>query len=269
MILKNHTGKKIPHHLGNFRGMGPVLGVFRVKALYSWISAIVGLLIVSSALLGLISSGLEIILNIARYGPLMAGNSIFFLPLAILLFFIGLAFAVRGISNLNKWVVIYDRGLVFSNGDNLIFWFWQDVELLYSAITSISFFGLFPATTYSYTLRKINGSSLRLNNEFEKIAVIGEFISQNVPPQQYRRLIQMLEAGKTVTLGDLLISRQAVSIKNQQFYWKEIESLNIKDGYLRIKKTGQGKSSSVKAQISSIPNVEAFYNLAARMINRN
>jgi hypothetical protein len=249
--------------------MGRVIAVFPVKPTEGWIKALVGILMIVVAIQLSIYSLLDLILTVARYGPLMVGNSVLLLPFAFTILLPGVVWTIQGSTNLSKAVTIFDRGLVYRQGARLRSLYWEEIDWFFTSITEQSVFKLFPSMEYTYTLINANGAPIKLGNKFINIQYLGQLLGKMIPPHQFRRSIKKLGNGNSVNLGVLSYTLKGIILNQKQFAWSTIHSIRLADGLLIVDTNNGRYWSSYKAPIAKIPNIEAFLMLATRMLRNN
>jgi hypothetical protein len=183
-----------------------------------------------------------------------------------LMLLFGILAAVNAFLNWNKSAVVYEKGLAYSDNKGLQTWGWQEVELFYVAITKHYHNGIYTGTTYLYTLKKADGSRLKLDNKFKQIEALGRLAGQKVAPYQYDRLLQKLRNGQTVQLGPIAIDKESIAVGKKTYPWNEVEQVGIQKGYMSIKKKAGGWFSGASAPVSAIPNLDALFAVVNQIV---
>jgi hypothetical protein len=243
------------------------LGVYRIGAANRWVSAILGVILIGGAGLAAIYGVYDAFVQIAKHGPVMLSKTIIpsFIIAGLLLLF-GVLTAVNAFLNWNKSVVVYEKGLAYSDAKGLQTWGWQEVEWFYAAITKHYYNGIYTGTTYRYTLQNRDGLRLKLDNKFKQIEILGRLIGQKVAPYQYDRLMQKLRGGQTVLLGPIAINKDSISVRKKTYLWDEIEQVSIQKGLMSIKKRAGGWFSGVSTPVSAIPNLDALFAVVNQIV---
>jgi hypothetical protein len=251
-------------------GLGPRHAVFRITANNGWISALIGTILVAGAGLFIIYAVFDTSVQVARYGPVVVVNTAFLpLVIALLLLLPGLLAIIKAITNWNKYVIVFDQGLGYSENNKIKTWYWKDVEWFYVSVTKHYNNGIHTGNTNQYTLKKVDGTELKLDNKFERIEILGQLIGQKVTPYQYINLLNKIHAGQTVKLGRVSIHKDFLTINKKTYTWDEVDTVEIQDGYAKIKKRGGGWFSGASAPVSSIPNIDALLTVLARIVKVN
>jgi len=254
--------RQVPNQYASARGLGTRLGIFKITAINTWISALAGILLIGGSGLVVVYTAYDTFVQFLRYGPVMIGETIIApLILGIVLFFPGIWALINAHSNWKKSVTVYRRGLVYNDNRGIQIWYWQDIEWFYVAVTKH-----FTNTEHQYILQKANGNKLKLDNKFENIKFLGPLIGRKIAPYQYRKLLQKIRAGKTVRLGQVSIGKHNLAINTRAYPWEEVEAFELKDGFAGIKKRGGGWFSGARAPASSIPNLDALFTVVAQIV---
>jgi hypothetical protein len=253
---------QVPKRSTSANGLGPMLGIFKVTAINTWISATLGILLIGASGSVAVYAGYDTLVQLIRYGPVTLVETILVpLVLSFLLFIPGALTVINAHLSWKKSVVVYERGLTYSDNSGIQVWYWQDIEWFYAAVTKN-----FTSRTHQYILQKTNGNKLRLDNKFESITLLGPLIGRKIAPHQYRKLLYKIRAGQTVRLGQVSIGRHNLAINKKIYSWDEVDALELKNGYAGIKKRGGGWFSGAKAPVSNIPNLDALFTVVAQIV---
>jgi hypothetical protein len=258
---------QVPEQFASVYGLGIPLDVYPVGAVNRWVSAIFGVILIGGAGLAAIYGMYDAAVQVAKYGPVMFSKTIVPpLIIAALMLLFGILAAVNAFLNWNKSVVVYDKGLAYSDNKGIQTWGWHEVELFYVAITKHYHSGIYTGTTYLYTLQKADGVRLKFDNKFKKIESLGQFVGQKVASYQYDRLLQKLRSGQMVQLGPIAINKDAISVEKKAYPWGEVELVGIQKGYMSIKKKGGGWFSGASTPVSAIPNLDALFAVVDQIV---
>lgn len=250
---------QVPEQFSSVFGLGAPTGVFKASNASRWVSAIAGVALLGGAALTVIYGIYDSYTQTEKYGSAVLGRTL--TPpacIALILFLLGAGLAVSAFVNWNKAAVVYEKGLAYNDRKGLRAWRWDEINHFFMAITKHYYNGIPTGTTYVYTLRKTDGSQIKLDNKFAGIQELGKAIQQGVFPLQYERLVQALKNGQTVALGSVILSKDEIVIGKKAFPWAEVEQVGIQRGFVSVKKKGGGWFSGASASVASIPNLEAL-----------
>jgi hypothetical protein len=259
---------QIPEEFSSVYGLGLPTGLFLIGSASRWVSAVFGLLLLGGAALAVVYGMYDTYVQTAKYGPAVFQRTV--TPpvcIAAIMFLFGLWLALSAFVNWKKAVVLYEKGLAYNDRKGLQTWRWEEIHYFFIAITRHYYNGIPTGTTTLYTLKKPDGSQLKLDNKFSKIQVLGKFIQQNVFPLHYERLVQALKNGQSVTLGSVALSKDGITIGKKAFPWAEVEQVGIQSGFVSVKKKGGGWFSGASAPVASIPNLEAMLAVVDQVVN--
>ncbi|MEV5703522.1 DUF6585 family protein [Actinoallomurus sp. NPDC052274] len=76
--------------------------------------------------------------------------------------------------------------------------------------------------------------------------------------------VAAVQAGQTLTFGDISISREAVWASGKTVPWVQIQEIKVKDGRVSLRVHGKWLSLTT-TMVRSIPNFFVFYALAERL----
>lgn len=262
-----NTSVQVPEEFIGVYGLGVPVDIYPATAWNRWVSAIMGVLLLGGAGLVGIYGFYNTYVQVAKYGSVMLSKTIT-VPLIIagLLLLFGILAAVNAYQSWNKSVVVYEKGLAYSDNKGVQTWGWHEVEWFFFSITKHYHNGIYTGTTYLYTLQKADGSKLKLDNKFKKVEALGQFVGQKVAPIQYDRLVQKLRSGQTVVLGPIAISKDYITLGKKNYPWGEVEQVGIQKGYMNIKKKGGGWFSGASSPVSAIPNLDALFAVVNQIV---
>ena len=266
MHYQNSPGHVLDQNTG-YSDSRSVLGVFRVTALKSWISAIIGIILVCGAGLAIVYAMIDITLQVITHGPALTGYVIF-LPvvIAMLLLISGFPLLLSGFLNWKKSIVVFDKGLSYTDHNGVRDWDWGNIEWFFITITRYYHFGIHTRTRYQYILKSLSGSELKLDDRLVNIETLGQIIAQKVTPIQFRKILHATRAGQTVKLGPISIDKNGLGVDQRTYTWDDIDSVEIKNGYFKVRKRGDGLFISPKTPISAIPNLDALVRIISQIV---
>jgi hypothetical protein len=258
---------QVPEQFIGVYGLGAPTDVYPVGASNRWISAIFSVLLIGGAGLAVIYGIYDTYVQVAKHGPVMFSRAIT-VPLIVagLLLLFGILAAVNAYQSWNKSVVVYEKGLAYSDNKGIQTWGWHEVEWFFFSITKHYHNGIYTGTSYLYTLQKADGSKLKLDNKFKKVEALGQLVGQKVAPIQYDRLLQKFRSGQTVVLGPIAISKDCITMGKKNYPWGEVEQVGIQKGYMNIKKKGGGWFSGASSPVSTIPNLDALFAVVNQIV---
>jgi len=174
--------------------------------------------------------------------------------LAPLLFVVIALFAlVRALTNWNKAIVLYERGLAFKDRRGLHAWRWEEIQTLYSSVVRKLYMGIIPVgTSRSYTVVNDRNEMLHFDQGLARARDAAELIRRAAQPHMLARSIQAYHAGQVVNFGVLAVSRQGLHQGQRIHPWSQVREVKVHDGRLRILPQG------VRVATAGVANLDVF-----------
>lgn len=160
----------------------------------------------------------------------------------------------------------YEEGLVLECAGKQQTVRWEAIQTCTQAITRHYTNGIYTHTSHLYTLVLTDGTKIKLNDNYKKVAGLGEIIQTEVSKVQLPRYVADFQAGRPVTFGDLVFDSNGITRGKTFIAWSEFKYMDFKNGVLRIHKDKEGlkekllTGGSIAMQVSTLPNL---YTLAA------
>lgn len=140
---------------------------------------------------------------------------------------------------------------------------WTDVRVLRD-ITRHFRGGSYTNTTFVYTLRHRSGRDVVLTSSVfprGQMCVLGEEIEREVTAVRLPRALAALEEGKRLEFGHLAVDLTGISDGHDHLSWREVESIDTKDGKVRVRRADRWLNWS-STRVSAIPDVFVLLALA-------
>ena len=140
---------------------------------------------------------------------------------------------------------------------------WTDVRVLRD-ITREYRNGRYVRTTFHYTLRHKNGNEVGLSDaNFRpgELCVLGEEIEREITAVRLPRALTALQEGQRLEFGNLAVDINGISDGRDHLPWREVESIDTKDGKIRVKRADRWLNWS-STRVRSIPDVFVLLALA-------
>jgi len=158
----------------------------------------------------------------------------------------------------------YEHGLVHRDAKGrLDVVRWTDVRVL-REITRVYSNGSYRGTTFVYRLRHKDGHELVLRDgplPRGELCVLGEEIEKEIIAVRLPRALAALEEGKRLEFGNLAVDLTGISDGRDHLPWREVESIDTRDGKVRVKRADRWLNWS-SVRVSSIPDVFVLLALA-------
>jgi hypothetical protein len=158
-------------------------------------------------------------------------------------------------------LVLFEQGFVYSKKNTAVAVRWEGIDRIYRSITDHYTNGRYKTTTYRYTITWQN-EKLILRDNWPYVPRIGNHITDEVTRVRLPLAIQEVQGGGKVSFGDLEVTAAGISNKRHGFIpWTDIEEVQVKKGYVKIRRAGKWLPWSSMAA-ASIPNLFVFLSLA-------
>ncbi len=217
--------------------LGTPLAVY--KPLFSNIFAIIGIV------LGVIIVDAVLLLAIVYFTG-------YLLYILLIIPVLAIIYGIRGLIHINLKVYYFSNGLIHAKGSQVSAVRWDQVESVWQKIVKGRY-----GTRYTYTLRRGDGVTFKLDGVLRNVAVLGQNVQQEVTRLQMPRAIDAFNAGNTIYFGSLSVNMQGL---NNNLLWNQIENIEVNQGYIKVKQIGK-KFNSTSWSVASVPNFLVFMGL--------
>lgn len=188
-------------------------------------------------------------------------GSIAFLVIALLVFVGAGTLLGEAIQGIGQKVYLFQKGFILVRWGRIRVYPWTEIQCIWQHITRHYKKTIFgekdKGTTYKYTIRRVDGKKLVLDNQVKDIGDLGKTMTQQLSKFVFPTTIASLEAGKTLDFGPWKINAQGISNKKGQLPWQDVQTYQIVDGRIYIlRKKGAGYWGNESVQF--IPNILVF-----------
>lgn len=165
---------------------------------------------------------------------------------------------VKFLVDMNKAIVVYDKGIAFQSR-GLQQWKWEDFVSIQAQVTRYTYYGVIPAgTTQNYSLINMNGHYLGLNQTIAKVEELVADIRQGTKPILVDRAWNMYQMGQPVTFGPIMINKEGITLNRKFYNWADVQSVTVNNGQVVIAKKGGGFFSGASTPAATVYNLEIF-----------
>jgi len=150
---------------------------------------------------------------------------------------LALSLASSVIREANLQVYLFQQGMVIDTGKQVQVFPWHQAAIVWQSITRNYRNGRYVGTTYLYTLRRVDGYQVKLNNLTKDIAELGPAIAQGIG-------------------------------NGREFLpWSQVQAVEMKQGRVAVKKTGTSQDWGTD-KVAKMPNFLVFTVLADEMLRQ-
>ena len=247
--------------LGGRRGYFPVKNLNRAGSL-----AVFFILSAGSVLVFLYGLYLSHAIYL-QHGPALIGDTLTVpLLIAFALLLVGLAAGRSAFVNWNKGVGVYEQGIAVRDRKGIQAWRWDEIVSLTAAVARPHAFGIVTGTRHVYSLFNRLNQSLVLDDIYVKVEELAEAIQAGIFPILYERAAQQYNAGQRLVFGPVAIGRDGIEIGKKTIPWTGVQQVSVKQGILRVFRTGGGWFNRASVPVSVIPNLKVLLSIIHQVI---
>lgn len=197
-----------------------------------------------------------------------AASGIFFAPtenydVNVGLLFIGfallcLAMAIRYATyplRYKTWhIYTCDHGFLFSKDGKAEAFRWEQIESLWERVTLYKSYGMNAGMTHKYTVRRIDGTEVILDDKFGNVDKLGDTINEEIIKVKLPQAIAAFAKAEVLNFGPISISPQGISKGTDLLPWDQVKSISIVRGYFIVDRYKK-MLSWANIEAYKIPNV--------------
>ncbi|HEY4384947.1 MAG TPA: DUF6585 family protein [Ktedonobacteraceae bacterium] len=185
-----------------------------------------------------------------------------------LIFFILAAFLIYAfVKASGRQIHLFQQGLVIEQRDQIQVFPWNQAAEVWQSIVRRYRYGIYVGTSYKYTLRRVDGYQIKLNNMTKGIEELGAAVSKGVTQELVPRAMYSIRSGQTLTFAQFSINQQGIGNGHEFIPWLQVEAVNVNRGRLSVKRAGKFLNWS-SAMVAGIPNFFVFLAVAEEMIRQ-
>ena len=110
----------------------------------------------------------------------------------------------------NQQIYLFQPGMVIDKGKQVQAFPWHQAAAVWQSITRTYHNGRYICTTYIYTLRRVDGYQLKLNNLTRDIAKLGPAMAQGITRELVPRAWHSIRDGPTLTFAPFSVDQQGI-----------------------------------------------------------
>lgn len=115
-------------------------------------------------------------------------------------------------------------------------------------------------TPHSINVQRTDGATFKFSGTVRHVTQLIQTIQGAVTQAHMPRAIAAYGAGSPVTFGSFVLSQQGLSNGREALPWNEIQSVDIKNGKVLVKRIGK-TFSWANVNISQVPNILVFMSM--------
>jgi hypothetical protein len=169
---------------------------------------------------------------------------------------------------LQEWkqrVLLSTNGFAIIRGNRKTVYVWDDILTQYQKITDHYVNDVHTGTTHVYTMECADGGKLVFKDSLKNVKRLGEAIADEIMRRELPRALEDYDAGRVVNFGKLSVSKKGLTYGDSFLPWKEVQGVQIADGYISVSKKGKWLNwCSIGAP--SVPNLFVFLALVDEIV---
>jgi hypothetical protein len=198
---------------------------------------------------------------IGRWGPLylvlafaLEGAALFIMGYAWTIHFppgfrpflgFAFAFALLGGVILYRWLIyressvaIYERGFVVTRGRKARRFAWGEIASVTQRTERVRVNGIPGPRRTKVSVRLVNGRRIKIPDRYQGIMKLAENLQIKMAAERLPKVIEQIERGETVSFGAFKVSRKHVSRFFKKLRWAEVESVQVVNGQVIVRRKG-------------------------------
>lgn len=184
---------------------------------------------------------------------------------------VAVIYGIYALIDCNLRVYQFADGLVRAKGEQLDVIRWDAVTSVIQNVRRRGYYyawgGVLAAafanrngTPHSVTVQRTDGAIFKFNSTVQHVTQLIQTIQTAVMQAHMPRAMAAFNAGSPVTFGSLTLSQQGLSNGREIVPWNEVQSVDIKQGQVIVKRVGK-TFRWANVNIGQIPNVLVFMSL--------
>lgn len=211
-----------------------------------------------------IGSSVFLIAGVAFFIGGIVGSVIFLSIIGLLFIAMAIYMLYTAIRIFDQKIYLFQYGMIIEHRNQLQAFPWHQASEVLQSITRNYRNGIYVGTTYFYTLHRADGYQIKLNNLTKNIAELGQAVARGITQALVPRALKSLNDGQTLTFTPFNINLQGIANKREFIPWAQVQSIDVKKGYVQIKKTGTSRIWG-NVPVAKIPNYLVLTVIAEEM----
>lgn len=206
---------------------------------------------------------------ILLYILLVTTGYLFYILIAIPI--VAVIYGIYALIDCNLRIYQFANGLVRAKGEQLDVIRWDQVASVIQAVRRRGYYywwgGVFAAafanrngTPHSVTVQRTDSAVFKFNGTVRHVTQLIQVIQTAVMQAHMPRAMAAYNAGSPVIFGPLTLSQQGLSNGREVLPWNEVQSVDIKQGQVLVKRVGK-TFRWANVNVSQIPNMLVFISL--------
>lgn len=180
-------------------------------------------------------------------------------------------YGIYALIDCNLRVYQFEHGLIRAKGEQIDVIRWDAVAFVTQNVRSRGYYyavgGVIAAalanrngTPHSVSVQRNDGAVFKFNSTIQHVGQLIQTIQTAVLQAHMPRAMAAYNAGSPVVFGPLTLGQQGLSNGRELLPWNEVQSVDIKQGQMIVKRVGK-TFSWANTNIAKIPNVFVFMSM--------
>jgi len=165
-------------------------------------------------------------------------------------------------------VVTLEKGVVRVGGGKTLVLPWDDITLVYQAITDHYRNGIKTNTTHVYTIFRTDKTKIVFNDSIKKVENLGTTIQKETTARLMPGYAKAYNAGNPVKFGKLTLSKSGINNGKETIPWDQVDAVNINRGQISVRKQGKWLGWAGQSAAAT-PNLFVFLSLVDQIVGIN
>ena len=202
------------------------------------------------------------------YIILAATGYIFYILIAIPI--AAIAYGIYAFIDYKLRVYQFANGLVHAKGQQIATIRWDQIDAIWVKLMRQRYYigiaGVLASAlassrrTQSITVRRVDGATFKFTNMLRGHVQLMQSIEQAVMQAHMPRAVAAYQSGQVIPFGPFTVGRQGMGNGRETIPWHEVQSVDVKRGYLQVKRVGK-TFNWANVDVSKIPNLLVFVSL--------
>ncbi len=184
---------------------------------------------------------------------------------------IAVIYGIYALIDADLRVYQFEHGLIRAKGEQMDVIRWDSIAYVIQNVRNRGYYyvwgGVIAAalanrngTPHSVTVQRNDGAVFKFNDRIQHVGKLIQTIQTAVMQFHMPRAIAAYNAGSPVVFGPLTLSQQGLSNERELVPWNEVQSVDIKQGQVLVKRVGK-TFRWANINVGQIPNVLVFMSM--------
>jgi len=215
------------------------------------------------AVLGMMA-GVLVVDAILFYLILLTGYILYIL---IIIPIVAIIYGLYALNDSNLRVYQFANGLIRVKGKELAVIRWDQVVAVIQHVQRRGYYGGLigmmlrnSTSTHTIIVQRNDGATFKFSNTIKHVTQLIQTIQGAVTQAHMPRAMAAYNAGSPVVFGSFTLSQQGLSNGRETIPWNEVQSVDIKNGQVIVKRVGK-TFNWASVRIATVPNALVFMSM--------